>query len=110
MPASCECMLVITVIISTRNGDGSEKLVSKHSYPSIQEARTVLSITKDTVQTAIKNCFGRGCQADDIIEIDDIIVNAKDIIAAGFRIIPSRITIDNPEPKVDSSLEDSETK
>lgn len=58
--------------------------------------------------SAMKKCYGRASTADDLITIGDIIVNASDITAVGFRINPAQISIGIPEPTSDN--EDTETK
>ena len=56
----------------------------------------------------MKKCYGRASTAEDLITIGDIIVNASDITAVGFRINPVQISIGIPEPTSDN--EDSEAK
>lgn len=108
MPATCECTLTRTVIISTKNGEGSEKLVSKQTFPNMNAASATLATEKTAVYDAIKRCYGRGFDVEDVIMIGDIIVDANDITAVGFRINPVQIFIGAPEPTNDS--EDPETK
>ena len=59
-----------------------------------------------TVIISTKN--GRGFEVDDVIMIGDIIVDANDITAVGFRINPVQIFVGIPEPISDDPINDSE--
>lgn len=108
MPNTCEWTLTRTVIIRTRNGEGSEKLISKQIFSSKDRADMTRVNEMTSAYSAMKKCYGRASTADDLITIGDIIVNASDITAVGFRINPVQISIGIPEPISDN--EDTETK
>ncbi len=108
MPTACECTLTRTVIISTKNGEGSEKLISKQTFSDQKTAAVILANEKTQVYNAIKGCYGRGSTADDITMIGDIIVDANDIKAVGFRITLNQVYVGAPEPISDNG--DPETK
>ena len=108
MPNTCECVLTRTVIISTKNGGGSEKLVSKQTFPNMNVAAATLATEKTAVYDAMRDCYGRGFEVDDVIMIGDIIVDANDITAVGFRINPVQIFVGTPEPISDDPINDSE--
>ncbi len=108
MPNTCEWTLTRTVIIRTRNGEGSEKLISKQIFSSKDRADMTRVNEMTSAYSAMKKCYGRASTADDLITIGDIIVNASDITAVGFRINPAQISIGIPEPTSDN--EDTETK
>lgn len=108
MTGTCEWTLTRTVIINTRNGEGSEKLTSKQIFSDKKLADATRAQEKTFIHRAMKSCYGRPATVEDIITIGDIIVNAYDIIAVGLRITPVQITVGNLEPTSDN--EDPETK
>lgn len=113
MPATCECTLTRTVIISTRNGEGCEKLISKQIVYDKNVANAMMAEEKTRVYAAVKSCYGRAATAEDLITIGDIIVSANDIIAVGFRINPVQIIMTADNTDSNSAVNDngdSETK
>lgn len=85
MPNTCEWTLTRTVIIRTRNGEGSEKLISKQIFGGKDRADMTRVNEMTAAYSAMKKCYGRASTAEDLITIGDIIVNASDITAVGFR-------------------------
>lgn len=108
MPNTCECVLTRTVIIRTRNGEGSEKLISKQIFSSKDRADMTRVNEMTAAYSAMKKCYGRASTAEDLITIGDIIVNASDIKAVGFRITLNQVYVGAPEPISDNG--DPETK